>query len=249
MDNLEQGYKVVTPSFEGPFSLLLELIESRKLFVGEISLAKVTEDYINYVNRLDSLNTDEISNFVVIAATLILIKSKSLLPNIEFTKEEQVEIKTLEDRLKLFETFSNLSVNVKNLFGKKILFSPLERKSEAVFFLPDEKISSENMKNIILEVLNKIPKKEFLPEVEVKKVISIEAMMEKLEDRIRNSLQLNFKDFTGQAFTKEERVVVIVGFLAMLEMVRNGIVNVMQNNNFEDMIIEKQEILSINNQE
>ena len=69
--------------------------------------------------------------------------------------------------------------------------------------------------------------------MEVKKVVSIEEMINKLTERIQNSLKMNFREFAGEAQTKEERVFVIVGFLAMLELVRN----------FEDIIIEKQEIV------
>ena len=242
-ETLENSYTVKTGTFEGPFALLLSLIEERKLFINEISLSQVTEDFITYIKQLDTLSPAAVSNFVVVAATLILIKSKSLLPNLNLTTEEEGEIVNLEDRLRLFETFSRLSQNIKKLFGKNILFAPLERKYDKKTFVPDTKITSEAVRLLIDEVLEKIPKKVFLPAVEVRKVISIEEMIDKLTERIQNSMQLNFKDFTGRAFTKEERVVVIVGFLAMLEMVRNGIVNVVQNSNFDDMIIEKQELI------
>jgi len=240
---LENSYKVVTTGFEGPFALLLNLIESRKLFINEISLSKVTEDYIQHVNSLANLTPAEISNFVVVAATLILIKSKSLLPNLNLTTEEETEIVDLEERLRLFEIYSKLSMNIKNNFGKKIIFAPLERKNSTLVFLPDDQITKESMMTFASEVINKIPKKIFLPEVEVKKVISIEEMIDKMTLRMQTALSMNFKEFAGEAVTKEERVVVIVGFLAMLELVRQGIVNVIQNNNFEDLIIEKQEII------
>lgn len=245
---LENSYIVKTTGFEGPFGLLLSLIESRKLFVNEISLSQVTEDYIAYINKLDTLSHAEIANFVVVAATLILIKSKSLLPNMNLTSEEEGEIVNLEDRLKLYEIFSKLSLQVKEQFGKNIIFAPLERKLEKGLFVPDIHIDTATMHTLISEVLARIPKKEVLHEVEVKKVISIEEMIDDLTERIQNSLQLNFKEFTGhsgdkRAFTKEERVVVIVGFLAMLEMVRQGVVNVIQSNNFQDMIIQRETLV------
>lgn len=239
-ETIESSYTIKTPSFEGPFALLLSLIEQRKFFINEISLAQVTEDFINYINKLDDLHPAEISNFVITAATLILIKSKSLLPNMQLSKEEETEIFDLEDRLKLFETFSHLSLNIKNVFGKKIIFAPLERKNDIQIFVPDNKINISIMHELAREVLEKIPKKVILPEVEVRKVVNIEQMIEKLTERIQSSLQFSFKDFAGGSFTKEEKVVVIVGFLAMLEMVKQGIVNVIQNDNFQDMMIEKQ---------
>ena len=236
-------YNVKTLNFKGPFGLLLSLVEERKLFINEISLAEVTEDYLKYVNELGNLNSLEISSFVVVAATLILIKSKSLLPNLNLTTEEEGDIRNLEDRLKLYELYTRLGEGIKNNFGKKIIFGAGEIKSEILVFLPDDQITKESMMTFARDALGRIPKKIFLPEVEVKKVISIEEMIDKLTDRIQNSLKMNFKEFTGNSRTKEERIVVIVGFLAMLELVRNGILNAVQEENFEDIIIEKQELI------
>ena len=236
----KQVYNVKTINFEGPFGVLLNLIEERKLFINEISLAQVTEDYLKYLNSLEKTHPDEIASFVVVAATLILIKSKSLLPNLNLTSEEEGDIKNLEDRLKLYELYIQLSGNVKNIFGEKIIFAPEERRRENLVFLPDDQITKESMMTFAQNVIGRIPKKVFLPEIEVKTVVSIEEMIDKLTERIKNSLKMNFKDFTGKVQTKEEKVVLIVGFLAMLEMVRNGILNAVQENNFEDIIIEQQ---------
>ena len=106
-----------TPQYEGPYNLLLHLIEERKLFINDISLSQVTEDYLNYINGFKNLETSQISSFVVVD-TLILIKSKSLLPNLDLSKEEEGSIKDLEDRLKLYDFYLKLSLNIKNNFGK-----------------------------------------------------------------------------------------------------------------------------------
>ena len=246
------GYKVTTPIFEGPFGLLLNLIENRKLFINDLSLAQVTEDYLKYINELkadESLSeikqTEQISSFIFVATTLLLIKSKSLLPNLNLTDEEKSDISNLEERLKLYEFYTRMGIHVKDNFGKNIIFAPLERKNTSVVFLPDERITKKNMMLVINEVIGRIPKKIILPQVEVRKVISIEEMIDKLTERVQSSLTLNFKDFTKGAnennkiLSKEDRVVVIVGFLAMLELARQGILNLIQENNFEDIIINK----------
>jgi len=234
-----QIYKIKTANFEGPFGVLLNLVEERKLFINDLSLAQVTEDYLKYLNTLSNASPAEISSFVVVAATLILIKSKSLLPNLNLTSEEEGDIRNLEDRLKLFELYARLGINIKNMFGKKIIFAPLERKNETLVFLPDDRITKESMMTFARDILGRIPKKVFLPEVEVKKVVSIEEMIGKLTERIQKSLKMNFKDFAGSAQNKEEKIIVIVGFLAMLELVRQGMLYVAQKNNFEDIIIMK----------
>ena len=176
----KEGYQVKTVNFEGPFGVLLNLIEERKLFINEISLAQVTEDYLNYINTIEKTHPEEVSSFIVVAATLILIKSKSLLPNLDLTSEEEGDIQNLEDRLKLYERYIGLSKNIKNLFGQKIIFAPEERKHDALIFLPDDQITKESMMTFALNVLGRIPQKAFLPEVEVKTIISIEEMIDRL---------------------------------------------------------------------
>lgn len=234
-----ETYQLKIAGFEGPFGLLLNLIEKRKLFINDVSLATVTEDYLRYMNKLGGLNPSEIASFVLIASTLILIKSKSLLPNLSLTSEEEGDIHSLEERLRLFELYTKLGLHIKENFGEKIIFTPLERKNNVLVFLPDERITKNNMMTFAQNVLSGVPKKVFLPEVEVRKVISIEEMIGNLTDRIQKSIKINFKDFVGKAVTREEKVFVIVGFLAMLELVRNGILEALQENDFSDIIISK----------
>lgn len=244
-----ETYQIKTAGFEGPFGLLLDLIEKRKLFINDVSLASVTEDYLNYINKLGGLSSTEIASFVFVASTLILIKSKSLLPNLSLTNEEEGDIKNLEERLRLFEFFEKLGVNVKNMFGEKIIFAPLERKNNILVFLPDNRITKESMMGFAKDVLGSMPKKVFLPEVEVRKVISIEEMISKLTERIQSSIQTSFKNFTGQATTREEKIVAIVGFLALLELIRQGILDAVQEIDGGDIIMEKQIVRDVGHQD
>lgn len=238
-----ESYTVKTTGFKGPFSVLLNLVLERKLFINEISLAQVTEDYLNYLKNLKDATPAQISSFIVVAATLILIKSKSLIPSLNLTDEEKGDIQSLEERLRLYELFNRLGVNIKNVFGQEMIFAPLERKNGVLMFLPDDQITKESMMTFAKDALGRIPKKTFLSEVEVKKVISLEEMIEKLTERITSSLKFNFKDFAGKAATPEEKLFVIVGFLAMLELVRNGILDAMQENHNGDILIEKREVI------
>src|SRR3989344_3688633 len=187
-----ESYTVKTSGFEGPFGLLLNLVEKRKLFINDVSLAQVTEDYLKYMNQLGGLSPAEISNFIMVASTLILIKSKSLLPNLNLTTEEESDIRNLEERLRLYELFIKLSGNIKSQFGKQIIFAPLERKNAMLIFLPDGQITRESMMTYAQGALGGMPQKISLPEAEVRKVVSIEEMISKLTERIKNSLKMNF---------------------------------------------------------
>lgn len=238
-------FQIKTVGFEGPFGLLLELVERRKLFINDISLSAVTEDYLQYINKLAGLPPIEVSSFILVASTLLLIKSKSLLPNLDLTSEEEDDIKNLEERLRLYEIFTKLGGNIKSTFGRKMIFAPLERKparrggNNSIIFLPDDQITKESMMIFARNVLGAMPKKIFMPEVEVKQVVSIEEMIDKLTLRITNAMKMNFSEFVGKPSNREEKVFAIVGFLAMLELVRNGILNAVQNDHFSDIFIEK----------
>jgi segregation and condensation protein A len=244
-----ENYKVKIAGFEGPFGVLLNLVEKRKLFINEVSLSAVTEDYLMYMKNLGTLPSDEIASFIIVASTLILIKSKSLLPNLSLTDEEEGDIKNLEERLRLYEIFTRPGENVKNNFGKKIIFPALERKNTTVVFLPDNQITKDSMMTLARGVLGSMPKKVVLKEVEVRKVISIEEMIVKLTERIQTSIKMSFKDLSGKVTNKTEKVNMIVGFLAMLELVRQGILDAVQESDKGDIIIGKQEevVEGINN--
>lgn len=252
MSEIAEQYKIKQGTFEGPLELLLSLIEQRKLFVNEISLAGVTNDYISHVKSLSEIPNDKhianVSYFILIAATLILIKSKSLLPNLSLTDDETEKITDLENRLRLYQIIKESSIEVKNNFGTKIIFMPNERIWSEPLFSPDPLISVNNISSSIIDVLNHLPKvSEKLPEIEVKKIINIDEIINNLTDRIQNAINMSFKEFSqshGAGNQEEAKVHIIVSFLAMLELVREGIIDVIQNNSFGDIEMNKQTLLT-----
>lgn len=246
-------YKVKTSVFEGPLELLLSLIESRKLFINEISLSQVTEDYVAYIRTLNERSLSDITGFISIAATLILIKSRSLLPGISLTQEEEKSIVDLESRLKMYQVIKEVSEEIRKVFGVQILYTAPEKRAMSFdgLFVPDERISTNSMHTHVFDVIHALPKKEVpLPSIEIRKVFSIEEMIDSLTTRITSAMKMSFRDFAHShsydAEThKEKKVYVIVSFLAMLELVRQGLVDVVQNNTFDDMEIVKYEEISI----
>jgi len=235
----ENAFQIKTEVFEGPLDLLLNLIEKKKLFINDIALSKVADDYIAYLQNQEQFPIAQSADFLVIASTLLLIKSRSLLPNLNLTEDEQRDIGDLERRLKIYQRIKELSVHIKNHFGKDIIFGAEPRKAVPVFS-PDQTMTKENLLNAILSVIKALPKLvENIPKATVRKVISLEEMIGNLTQRIQSSIKLSFREFAKVG--KEERVNVIISFLAMLELVKQGIVNVRQDNQFEDIEIETQQ--------
>ncbi len=238
---MESSYNVKTHVFEGPLELLLSLIEKRKLFISDISLAQVADDYISHIKSYENtVNMADMAQFILVASTLVLIKSKSLLPTLDLSSEEQESIDDLEDRLKQYQKYKALSVHLRQRFGINIEYFRVPPKDNLIVFAPDKNTNVSRLHETIRSVLTSMPKKEFVPKAVVQKVISLEEMMENLSDRITRSIKMSFKDFSGHG--KAEKVNVIVSFLAMLELVKQGIINVRQDRDFHDIEIETQSV-------
>lgn len=237
---MENTFTVKLQEFEGPFDLLLDLIEKRKLHINDISLSQVTDDFIRYVNQMEKFSVGGVSHFVLVASTLLLIKSKSLLPNLNLTTEEQEDIHDLEDRLRLLQRMRELSMNVKNIFGRKILFAKNETRIIDPIFSPEGTITLPLLLNSIREVIQSIEVKEIMPKVMVQKIISLEEMIERLVSRVQSSLKMSFSQFSTNE--KGNKVNIIVGFLAMLELVKQGVIAVNQEAHFGDIDMENLDV-------
>jgi segregation and condensation protein A len=234
------SFNVKTQSFEGPLDLLLDLIEKRKLFINDISLSQVTDDFISHVQQFENLPMGESAHFILVASTLLLIKSKSLLPELNLTEEEKGDIQNLETRLKIYQRIKDASKNVQTLFGDKMIFTQSHARPVSPVFAPDAEFTLEKSLSLLKDLIGRLPKKEKLPQVVVQKVISLEDMIGTLTTRIQGQLRMSFKSFAGEH--RENKVNFIVSFLAMLELVKQGIVHVTQENNFGDIQMETKEV-------
>jgi segregation and condensation protein A len=234
------SFTVKTQSFEGPLDLLLDLIEKRKLFINDIALAKVTDDFIAHVKQFDNMPMGESAHFILVASTLLLIKSKSLLPDLNITEEEQHDMQDLETRLKIYQRIKEASKLVNELFGNQMIFEQSQSRPIQPVFVPNPEFTLEKARYTLGDLINRLPKKEKLPQAVVQKVISLEEMIGTLTTRISSHLRMSFKEFTKDH--KENRVNVIVSFLAMLELVKQGIMHVSQDSAFGDIQMETKEV-------
>lgn len=227
---MESGYTVKTQVFEGPLGLLLELVSQRKLFVNDVSLAEVTDDFIKYIETHEEFPLSESAEFILVASTLMLIKSRSLLPQLMLTSEEEESIHELENRLEIYARVKELAAQLRERFGKQLIFEKEARKNEVITFSPDSKTNSAELLMALRRVIDSLPRKETLPKVVVRKVVSLEEMIGKLVERISKVNHFSFKDFHGHRgkLNYEKKVSIIVGFLAMLELVKRGAINVSQ---------------------
>lgn len=220
---------------------LLSLIEKRKLFINDISLAQVADDYIEYVKSLADFPIADSAHFILIASTLVLIKSKSLLPTLDLTDEEQDSIEDLEHRLREYQKYKNLSKHLRERFGIQTMYVRLPSKDKTIVFAPDKNTNVNKISEVIKSIINNLPKHEMVPKAVVEKVISLEEMIDDLTVRIQKGIKMSFKDFVGgkkSGTNRENKINMIVGFLAMLELVKQGIIQVRQDRDFHDIEME-----------
>jgi segregation and condensation protein A len=238
---MEGQFTVKAGEFEGPIEVLLRLIEEKKLHASQVSLAAVADDFIGYMQKLDGpstslrVNKSEVANFIYVASTLMLIKSLSLLPTLQVTPEEKESIEDLERRLKLYQRVKDLSVHVKERFGRNVIFLRETSKTITPVFAPTAEVTTPGILASLKNLLANFPKPELTPQVIIKKVISLEEAIESLTRRVQTALRTSFRRAMGD---QKEKVNIIVGFLGLLELVKRGIVSVEQGEHFSDIQIE-----------
>ncbi len=227
------SYQIRTPAFEGPFALVLELIEKRKLLVNDLSLSEITDDFIQHVRSKAEFPVEDAADFIQVAATLLLIKSKSLIPDLELSGEEEEDVEDLKRRLAMYEKTRDAARLLGRIFGRDLMVSAGEQTPEPAFG-PGKDMTREQLAKALHDALAALEKEEKLPEARVRPMVTIEEMMDRLLGRVQKALNMSFKEFAGDT---KEKVEVIVSFLALLELVKQGAVDVLQHESFADIRI------------
>lgn len=233
MEGVAQRFHIKTEAYEGPFELLLDLIEKRQLSINELSLAQVTDDYIQHVRGHGTFPMEDAAQFIGVAATLLLIKSKSLIPDLELTGDEEEDMDDLKRRLAEYERVREMMRELSRIFGKNVMVSAGESAPEVVF-APARDLTLARITSALADALTALEKEEPLPEARVRPMVTIEEMMDTLLTRVQKAMTMSFKEFAAGS---TEKVEVIVSFLALLELVKEGAVEAAQQGSFSDIKI------------
>ena len=233
----------ITEKFTGPLGLLLQLIEKEELDITEIALAKIADEYIEYIKQAP-IDPEQVADFLVIAAKLLYIKSKALLPYLS-TPEADEEIDELERQLKMYKEFIEASKAIdKMLHNKKFLFIRDYGKSGrrrniflAKSFSPPPGLTKEMLAehfNYLLDYF-RVEEKEIKEEV-LEYKISIEERITFIQQSLLQKIQVNFSRILSEAKSKTE---IIVNFLAILELSKQRELTIDQGELFSEIIINK----------
>ncbi len=231
-----ESFQVQIEKFSGPLGLLLELIEQRNLNITDISISQVTNDYLSFLNT-NTISSNEMADFLVIASTLLLIKSKAILPTLSLSRDEEEEIIDLKDRLALYKFFKDKSVFIKErVLTKEYFFSHEPFLDEAIRFSPPPNLKLDDLRNAFLKALE-IYKQEnhIYSSKKIRILINLKERIQQLLSHFTKGNKYNFKDLVKN---KENKIDVIVNFLAILHLTKEGVIFVDQDKNFSDIKID-----------
>jgi len=213
--------------------LLLELIEKEELKIAELSLAKVADQYLEYIKNNENIHLGNLADFLSVAAKLILIKSRLLLPVLKFTDEEEGEIRDLAKQLEEYRKFKEAAQKLGRIASLgRIAYSREGYAGVASFFYPPENFNVFDLKKHFQAVLQEIPIIEKLGEEYVREVMTLEQKINDLQGMLRKKVETCFSEVASCA---KDKIEIIVSFLAMLEMVKQKIINVEQEELFKEI--------------
>ncbi len=233
----DEKFNFATESFQGPLEALLDLIEARKLSISEVTLADVTDAYLAYVEKLPQMPLGETAQFILVASTLLLIKSRTLLPTLTLSEEERESVDELERRLARYAVIRKAAKGLRKQWGVSPYRFPKRAPLRAPVFNPAE-ASVERVSGVLQRLISLLPKTEALVEAAVAPVIALEDVIISMKKRITGAFRTHFSELTKE----KDRHEVVVYFLAMLELVRHGNASVTQDKLFGDIMIESEDV-------
>jgi len=234
-------YSIKINEFEGPLDLLLHLIKQSNINIYDISIDEITKSYLDYINKMEELNINVASEYLVMAAELMEIKSKSLLPKTEEEQEEDEEEVSKENLInKLVEykkykemtsKFKELELNRNNIYIK----SPENINN----YITDKNIynEEEDIQKLVEAFKNFLDRKELEKPLKTK-ITNKEYSVKERKNSIRKILQERKKVEFTELFDIVNKSYIAVTFLSILEMSKEKVINIKQDKNFDNIYLE-----------
>ena len=235
-------YPIKIDNFEGPLDLLCHLIDKNKMDIYDIKISEITDQYIEYINNMEKMNLEVTSEFLVMASTLLYMKSKNLIPR-ETEEEKELTEEELLYRIIEYKKYKEITKKFKELY---LNFSKRVCKLPESIELPKQKLEKEYNKDVIYElysnVLNKSVKKLNQNAKNIEKIAITETYTvgEKVKEMFRELIKrpkfIFNKMYTVSKCNKQE---VVTAFTGLLELSRRSKVTTDQTELFGDIVVEK----------
>lgn len=237
-------YKFILNDFEGPLDLLLHLIDKSKIDIYDIPINSITDQYISYLEKMEELNMDVTSEFLVMASTLLQIKSNRLLPKREDLREDEEDPEAeLISRLIEYKKYKEAAKEIK-LMGEDHSQRFYKKQEDLSYLLEDEialeNISIEELGNAFNKVLSLNKKHSEDRELKIESLkreeFPVEDSIERLRDMLKDNNSLIFEDVFDIESSRGE---IISMFLAILELAKVNYIRIIQEVNYESIYIKR----------
>lgn len=228
-------------NFDGPLDLLLHLVKESNIDILDIKIEEITDKYLDYINYEDNLNINISSSYLVMAAELIYLKSKSLLPKVEKEEDNEEEITR--------ESLINKLLDYKRYKEMTPTFRELEEKRREVYVKSPEKtdnyvdntITGEGNIDSLLDAFKKFLERKDMEKPLVTTVTSREYSVRDRKNSIKNVLVNKKKAYLDDLIDEYNKPYLVVTFLSVLEMAKEKEIVIKQDNNFDKILIELKE--------
>ena len=236
-------YLIRIDEFEGPLDLLLHLVKESNIDIRDIKIIEITEQYMDYIRKMEELNIDVASEYLVMAATLMEIKSKSLLPedknkDDEEDDDEEVSREALIQKLIDYEKYKEITKNFKELeVSRKDIYTKAPSKISEITdrkLVNDTDITIDDLMNAFVKYLERKDKEKPI----VTKVTNKEYSVRKRKNDIKDILLRKKKVEFTELFEEYNKSYFVVTFMSILELAKEDEILIMQENNFDKINIE-----------
>lgn len=235
-------YAIKIDNFEGPLDLLCHLIDKNKMDIYDIKISEITEQYIEYINQMEKMNLEITSEFIIMASTLLYLKSKGLLPA---QKEDEEEI-TEEDLIKRIIDYKKYKEITKNFRENLEEFSKRFYRSQETIELPKQKLepkyTKESIPELYSKMLNKTKEKinENAKNIEKIAITETYSVGDKVKEMFRELIRKPKFVFNSlYKISEKNKQEVVTAFTGLLELSRRSKIATTQEELFGDIIVEK----------
>ena len=239
-------YKVSLKSFEGPLDLLLHLIKKNDLDIFDIDIDEITKQYLEYINLMEKLNLDIASEYLIMAAELMEIKANSLLPkekNIQDDDYEEDPKEQLINRLIEYEQYKNITGTFKEL--ETIRQEVYTRNTDELINYKETEDNNDYGFNIddLVKAFKDFLKKKELDKPLNTKVTKKDYSISKRCSEIKNIINIKKKVSFYELFDILNKDYIVITFLSILSLTKNGDIILKQQNNFKNIMIEAKDLV------
>ena len=235
-------YAIKLDNFEGPLDLLCHLVDKNKMDINQIKISEITDQYIDYINKMKELNLDVTSEFILMASTLLFIKSKSLLPK-QVEDEAELTEEELVHRIIEYKKYKEISKKLKELYQ---VYSKRFYKVPDKIELPARKLEQNYSKDLIEQsyknLLEKNKSKINKNAINIEKIAITETVTvtSKVKDIFKELIKKPRFIFSKLCSAKKyTRLETVTAFSGILELTRRNKIKAQQERNFGDIIVEK----------